>query len=136
MIQSADALEREGEPGHCPHAQSTYLKEVASFFLRLLAMAAIILMPVGMGVTPAAAAMPSSHARMSGQEEGHCGQKPDEDAGKAVAMQCAGSCSALPAELSNLGAEEPAPVPSLSAGVVKVLNGVTLPLSTPPPRVA
>ncbi len=117
-------------------AWSAYQRRVVAAFFRLIAISAILLMPIGMGMAPAAAAMPSSHASMSGQEEGHCGQKPDNDAGKAMAMQCAGSCSALPAELSNLGAEEPAPVPSLSAGVVKVLNGVTLPLSTPPPRVA
>ena len=115
-------------------AWSAYQRRVVAAFFRLIAISAILLMPIGMGMAPAAAAMPSSHASMSGQEEGHCGQKPDNDAGKAMAMQCAGSCSALPAEPASLSAKGPAPVACLGVTAVKVLHGVMLPLSTPPPR--
>ena len=115
-------------------ACSAYLAPVVAALFRLLAIAAIILMPAGMGMAPAAAAAPSSHASMNGQEDGHCGQKPDDDLGKAMAMQCAGSCSALPTQPSSLSVQEPEPVACLSGTAVRKLHGVMLPLSTPPPR--
>jgi hypothetical protein len=114
--------------------RTLYLGQVVAALFRLLAIAAIILMPLSMGIAPAAAAVPSSHASMKGQEDGHCGQKPDNDSGKAMAMQCTGSCSALPCEPASFSAQEPAPVACLSASAVKELHGVMLPLSTPPPR--
>ena len=110
------------------------MEVVIAAFFRLLAIAAIILMPIGMGMVPAAAAARASHATMGGPE-GHCGQKPDSKSGKSMAMQCAGSCSALPAEPAAPRVQELAPVARRTADHVKVLHGVTVPLSTPPPRI-
>ena len=115
-------------------ASRVYLRDVAAALFRLLAIAAMILMPVGMGMAPAAAAPVPTHHSMNGQEDGHCGQKPDSRSGEAMTMQCAGACSALPAEPSTISTQELAPVACLTAAPVEVLHGVMLPLSTPPPR--
>jgi hypothetical protein len=111
------------------------VESVIAALLRLLAIAAMILMPIGMGMVPAVAAAPVSHRAMESSAQGHCGQKSDGETGKAIAMQCAGSCSALPSEPAVTPVEELAPVACLTADSVKVLHGVLLPLSTPPPRV-
>lgn len=116
-------------------ARRAYVEAVIAAIFRLLAIAAMILMPLGMGVTPAAAAALTAHTTMGGSEEGHCGQKSESETGKAMAMQCAGSCGALPAELAAAPVKELAPIACLAPDRVKVLHGVMLPLSTPPPRV-
>jgi hypothetical protein len=113
-----------------------YVQAVFAVLFRLLAMAAMILMPIGMGMTPAAAAAPSSHKTMESSAEGHCGQKPDSDDGKAMPMQCAGACSALPSEPPITSMRELTPVECHTAGPVKILRGVLPALSTPPPRTA
>jgi hypothetical protein len=117
-------------------ARGAYLESVIAALLRLLSIAAMILMPIGMGMAPAAAATPASHKTMESSGDGHCGQKPDSDNGKAMAMQCAGSCSALPSEPAATSDHELARMACHTAGRVKVLHGVLLALSTPPPRIA
>lgn len=112
------------------------MEAVIVALFRLLAIAAMILMPIGMGMTPAAAAASSSHKTMESSAEGHCGQKPDSDDGKAMPMQCAGSCSALPSEPAVTLIPELTPRACHTAGRVKILRGVLLALSTPPPRTA
>ena len=114
-------------------ARPPYLSAVA-FLFRLLALAAMILMPIGMGTAPAAAAAPSSHASMSAELDGHCGQKPDGDPTAPTAMSCGGTCSALLADSTNVATAGPAPVVRASAARVGALRDVLLPLSTPPPR--
>jgi hypothetical protein len=113
-----------------------YVEAVFAALFRLLAIAAMILMPIGMGMTPAAAAAPSSHKTMKSSAEGHCGQKPDSDDGKAMPMQCAGACNALPSEPAITLIPELTPMACHTAGRVKILHGVLPALSTPPPRTA
>lgn len=117
-------------------ARGAYLESVIVALFRLLAIAAMILMPMGMGMAPAAAATPASHKTMESSGEGHCGQKPDSDNGKAMTMQCAASCSALPSEPAATSVHELARMACHTASRVKVLHGVLLALSTPPPRMA
>lgn len=114
-------------------AAPPYLSTVA-FLFRLLALAAMILMPIGMGTAPAAAAAPASHAAMTVGQEGHCGQKQDDDPGAATAMPCGGLCSALFADPPSSAVQERAPVERAGAARARALHGILLTLSTPPPR--
>jgi hypothetical protein len=115
-------------------ARRAYVEMVIAALFRLMAIAAIILMPIGMGMAPAAAAGPSSHQTTGSSAEGHCGQKPDSDNDNTMPMQCAGSCSALPSQPAATSVHELAPMACHLVGRVKVLHGVLLRLSTPPPR--
>ncbi len=102
--------------------------------LRLLAIAALLLMPIGMGMTPAAAA---THATVStATAEGHCDGAPQGKAAKGqVGLHCSGACIALPAEPARADAQPVLPGPSLAAGSVQTFHGTAPPPATPPPRV-
>jgi hypothetical protein len=100
--------------------------------LRLLALIALVLMPLGMAGAPAAAsAMPADHAMAAG----HCeGQPGDEQQAPSASMDCAAMCTAIPAR------EAEAPIPmfqrsNLAAVTVAVaFQGIEPELATPPPR--
>ena len=102
--------------------------------IRLLAIAAMILMPISMGTASAVAAPVPTQTSVEGGNEGHCGQQNGSEPDGSPAMQCAGTCSAFPAEPAALPLQKLAPATSHSGDPVKVLHGVKLTLSTPPPR--
>ena len=108
-----------------------YSANMMSAVLRLFALAALLLMPLGTGSMVAAAAPPTA---VSG--EGHCGdhQKP-ADAPTKMSLHCA-SCSALPAssdvaDLSDLRPELPR---LIVASAVPHEN--ELEIATPPPKLS
>jgi hypothetical protein len=116
-------------------ATPPYETRVAAAIIRLLALFALILMPVGMGLSPAAASgheLPAASAAMSE----HCGgdQEPSEPGKADRAMHCAAACTALPAHPS---AEA---VPVAFDGAVRSLlveqhlSGGEPEIATPPPK--
>lgn len=111
-----------------------YLRSVAAALFRLLAIAAMILMPVGMGMAPAGAA-PSHSAGMSQMVGEHCGAKADCDGGKGqMGMHCTAACTALPAGTAveaGAPAATGSPAPSVA---IEEIAGTTPPPATPPPR--
>jgi hypothetical protein len=111
----------------------------ASRLVRLLAMFALLLMPLAMiGQGHAIAAAP--HHDMTSAASGHCADmdsKPDKKHhDSSSAAECLMACAALPA------AEAPAPVeqialrPTLVAALVPVTVGLAPEAETPPPRLA
>ena len=112
--------------GHSP-----YLSQMVALVLRLLAVAALFLMPLGM-VTPA-----SAHGgEVTLTTDGHCGDA-DAPAGSRKTLpqvHCAASCTALPAI--------PAVVPSLAPvapdlphpAVATRIVGQHPEIATPPPK--
>ena len=107
-----------------------YVERMASFVLRLMALLALVLMPVGMGATPAAAMTPQAMSRE------HCGGH-DEDRGPLVSrdMHCA-ACAALPAiAVPELGSDLQPQLPRLVRSAHAKPNSI-LEIATPPPKLA
>ena len=111
--------------------QTAYRPGMVSAVLRLLALAALILMPLGTGSMVVAA-----ETRSAASAEGHCGdhQKP-ADAPAKMSLHCA-SCSALPAsdaavELSDLCPELPRLIVAAKAPSQNELE-----IATPPPKLS
>lgn len=107
----------------------TYGRDMGSALLRLLALAALFLMPFSMG-TMASAAVPETAAAT----EGHCGdhQKP-ADAPAKMSMHCA-SCSALPASNYVVEYSDLRPSPPRFIRATRAVSDNVLEIATPPPR--
>jgi len=108
--------------------REAYLPAMASAVLRMLALIALILMPLSMASAPASA------QPVAAAPAGHCDdhQKPSEiPAGPQ--MHCT-ACAALPAM------EAPAPIPELSPqapmliALASFLTGIEPDTATPPPK--
>ncbi|HEX8586259.1 MAG TPA: hypothetical protein VF680_17850 [Allosphingosinicella sp.] len=111
----------------------------ASRLLRLLAMFALLLMPLAMaGQGHAVAAAP--HGEMASAEAGHCadmdGKADKKDQGGSSAADCLMACAALPAAEAPLAAEQIVLRPTLVAVLVPVITGLSPEAETPPPRIA
>lgn len=110
---------------------SAYLRSVIAALSRLLALVALVLMPIGMAAAPAAA-----HWAAASAEAGHCSGS-EQDAPGAPAMpgaECAMSCAAVAA---NPPPRASAKVPAARiapAAFVAMLSGVEPGIATPPPR--
>ena len=103
-----------------------YSRGMAAFLLRLAALVAVALMPVGMATAPAAA-QPAPSGHCSGHEE------PEEAPATQMDAGCLG-CVALPA------APEPGPAERLVPAVPRLLTlaegfgGIEPEIATPPPK--
>ena len=111
-----------------------YWAVMAAALLRLLALVALVLMPLGMAGAPAVAQqMPMDHAAMA-MGAGHCDEQPEQDKAPPSKMDCAAMCTALPA------ADAPAPAPRLrlaaprAVAIAVPFAGIEPELATPPPR--
>ena len=102
---------------------------MASFVLRLMALLALVLMPVGMGAVPAMAAAPMASSE-------HCGEhSKDQRKPASMDMHCA-ACAALPAIAGpEQGAELRPELPRLVRAVHAMVNSVPE-IATPPPKQA
>lgn len=103
---------------------------MAAAILRLLALVALVLMPLGMGGAAAMARpAPAGHAM-----SGHCDEAPEQDRAPAPDMDCTAMCTALPA------ADGPGPAPRMKPAVPRTLAaiarfaGIEPEIATPPPR--
>ena len=105
------------------------MRAMAAFFLRLIALLAIMLMPLGMSAPAAAQATP--HA-MSDQAS-HCGS--EEGPAHAVPMKsdCL-ACAGLPAAEAPAATEQLLPRMPLRLALAHEFLGIEPEIATPPPR--
>ena len=116
-------------------APPLYEAPVAAAIVRLLALFALILMPIGMGLSPATASghqLPAASAAMSEHCEGE--QKKDEPGKADRAMHCAAACTALLAKPPAEAVPAPYVRPALSLLVEHRLTGDEPEIATPPPK--
>ena len=111
-----------------------YIATMVTAALRLLALAALILMPFGMGAGSARAEQPAAHAMVQGGTKGHCGDQDGSSGGKVLGTHCAASCSALPQAMGVSTDFEEFVAPTFLARAVDRLAGLMPAPSTPPPR--
>jgi hypothetical protein len=106
--------------------------------VRLLAMLALLLMPLAMaGQGHAAAATPHHAAAASPAGHHHQSSSPEqEEQRKGSAAQCMMACAALPAFDAPLRHETEAPSAALFALPVRPITGLAPEAETPPPRPA
>ena len=111
---------------------------MAAVVLRLLALVALVIMPLGMTTTPALA-QPAPHAMAADHDmpAGHCGEEQGGDEAPAPAkMDCTAACTALPA--SSTPMPEPAIKPKAprTVSITAPFSGIEPEIATPPPRIA
>lgn len=112
-------------------ASQPYAVRMAATLFRLLALLALVLMPIGMTSAPAAASpMPASHHLMTG----HCDEQPEQDEGPTSKMDCAAMCTALPAAVSAAATSVLKPKAPRTIAVAARFDGIILEIATPPPR--
>ena len=111
---------------------TAYCASMRSILLRLMALVAVLLLPLGMA--PAAAHYEHSAASMTMQ---HCPDQGSKSVSKSGFAECTMACSAalaaadLPAE--PLPPSFPVPV---TATAVQILHGLHPDIATPPPKSA
>lgn len=109
-----------------------YVAPMTAALLRLLALLALVLTPLGMTGAPAAASpMPASHAMASGN---HCDEQGDRSHEPVSRMDCAAMCTALPASEPPAAAPLLKPTASRIAGIALPFDGIEPEIATPPPR--
>lgn len=110
-----------------------YVAGMASAVIRLLALFALVLMPLGMAGAPALAA--PNHHMMKMSESGHCDEQQDQDQAPASKkMDCAAACTALPATGTAGPAAGLKPKAPRTIAFVAPFSGIVLEIATPPPR--
>jgi hypothetical protein len=114
--------------------REAYLNWMFAAAFRLLALAALVLMPLGMGVSPVQAKAATGHVMASAQGTDHCGDPDGKASGQMMGTHCGGTCNALPGmEPQHDAAPLPTPAVPPEIGVEPLLGLSTVP-STPPPR--
>lgn len=101
---------------------------------KLLALIAVLLLPLGMTTAPAAAAT-TDHGAMASMPMKHCPEQSPVHGGKAGFTECTMACSAaLPA--SDLPRDRPLLIACLpvETEAAHVLHGVHPDTATPPPK--
>lgn len=121
-----------GQPGHA------YLQISMALLFRLFALLALVLMPIGMGLStaPATAATPGMHATMDMPADGHCGDQKGKSPTEPLGTHCGGSCSALPGIGTPAIGEVLPPSSVVAPSMAPTLVGISHLPSTPPPRTA
>jgi hypothetical protein len=110
---------------------SAYRQRVIAAFSRLLALLALVLMPVGMGAAPAAA-----HAPQVAAEAGHCGdaQQGAPDAPPVPAADCTVGCAAVAAPAPAQAAATLLPKETPATALIAAITGMEPDIATPPPK--
>ncbi len=107
------------------------MRTMTAAVLRLLALIALVLMPIGMASVPAAAsAMPADHTMAAG----HCEGQPGSEEAPAATMDCTAMCAAIPAR------EPVAKAPLFQRTALRTIvfafafEGIVPETATPPPK--
>jgi hypothetical protein len=107
---------------------------MAAAFLRLLAIAAFVLMPFGMnGATAGTGPTPADHSAMA-MGTGHCDEQPNKDKVPAAKMDCTAMCSALPAADTWVPLSVLKPSAPRTLAIAAPFSGIEPEIATPPPR--
>ena len=110
-----------------------YVAAMASALFRLLALIALVLMPLGMGTAPALAA-PGQHSMMMAGS-GHCDEQQDRNSAPAQEqMDCTAACTALPASSAPVLAPALKPTAPRMTGVDTIFTGIEPEIAPPPPK--
>lgn len=103
---------------------------------RMVALAALLLMPFGMGIGAVRAQTPDAPAMNAHAGQGHCPDQNDSRNGKMPSIHCGGTCSALPVVA-------PPPEAIVASAAADPVAGEALPMpglapipGTPPPKTA
>ena len=113
-----------------------YVAAMASAVFRLLALIALVLMPIGMGAAPALAA-PDHHTMMTTAGAGHCDEQQDPDQAPAQhQMDCTAACAAIAAPAAPVVAPTFKPTAPRTIGVAAPFTGIEPEIATPPPKFA
>jgi hypothetical protein len=110
-----------------------YEPAMAAAIFRLLALVALVLMPLGMAGAPAnAQSTTTDHVAVA---MGHCDDQPAKDKAPAPSkMDCMAMCTALPAANGPLLSSAMKPAAVRSTFVASPFAGVEPEIATPPPR--
>jgi hypothetical protein len=112
-------------------ASRSYWAGMAAAVLRLLALLALVLMPIGMASAPAAA-----HAPMAGAPAEHCvDQSQPDELPSPQAMDCV-ACTAMAASEMPVPTPLLAPSPPRLIALADVFVGIVPEIATPPPKLA
>lgn len=112
---------------------ASYLAAMASVMFRLLALIALVVMPIGMGSAPALA-VPGHHAMMRAGS-GHCEEEQDRhEAPAQKQMDCTAACTALPAPATAALTPALEPAAARTIGVEAIFASIEPEIATPPPK--
>lgn len=117
-------------------ASSPYGAPMVAAIFRLLALVALVIMPLGMTATPALAhsenhSMPMDHSMPAG----HCDdQQAPEKAPAPAKMDCTAACTALPATSGPALAPGFKPKAPRTVSIETPFEGTEPEILTPPPR--
>ncbi|MDP9421408.1 MAG: hypothetical protein M3Q19_01010 [Pseudomonadota bacterium] len=115
-----------------PTGLKPYGGGMTAALLRLLTLLALVLMPIGMTGTPAAASPMSASHHMTAD---HCDeQQPEQDQAPASKMDCAAMCTALPATDSAAPTSVLKPKAPRTIAIATPFDGIILEIATPPPK--
>ena len=113
-----------------------YGVRMAATFLRLLVIAAFVLMPFGMtGAAASIEPMPADHSAMA-MGAGHCDEQPDKDKVPAAKMDCTATCTALPAADAWVPLPVLKPTAPRTIAMAVPFSGIEPEIATPPPRLS
>ena len=115
-------------------ALGLYGAHVVAAFIRLLALIALVIMPLGMAATPALA-QPGHHSMAANHAmpAGHCGE---EQAPAPSKMDCTAACTALPASWTPMPEPALKPKAPRALSIAAPFSGIEPEIATPPPRFA
>lgn len=117
--------------GQC---DATHLGAWIGRLLRLIALVALVLMPIDMGMAPASAATPVAHTSMGMQSSGHCGDQAGKNSTKPFGTHCGSTCSALPDPAKPALGKALPPSSHQTPSRVLALVGISPAPLIPPPK--
>ena len=113
-----------------------YGVRMAAAVLRLLVIAAFVLMPFGMtGATASTGPMPADHSAMA-MGGGHCDEQPDQGKVPPAKMDCTAMCTALPAADTWVPLSVLKPTAPRTLAIAAPFSGIEPEIATPPPRLS
>ena len=111
-----------------------YGASMAAAFLRLLVIAAFVLMPFGMtGASAGTVPIPADHSAM-GMGAGHCDEQPAKEKAPSAKMDCTATCTALPAADVWVPRSTLKPTAPRAIAIAAPFSGIEPEIATPPPR--
>ena len=111
-------------------ASAIYGTGMASAVFRLLALVALVIMPLGMSSAPALAGAVDHAAAPAG----HCDEQPVQDEAPQSKMDCTAMCTAIPAADVPTSAPALQPKAPRTMAISAPFSGVEPEIATPPPR--
>jgi hypothetical protein len=112
-------------------ASEPYGSSMAAAIIRLLALVALMLMPLGMSAPAMTQSAPAPHAMAPA---GHCDEQPEPDKSPKPQPGCTAMCTAIPAAEAPALADIVKPVAPRSVSISVPFIGVEPEIATPPPR--